>query len=54
MKEEDGAINYKIEVAANRYDMLCMEGLVKGIRAFLEIDQAPTYKLLDVKGIEVL
>lgn len=32
---------YKIEVAANRYDMLCIEGIARALRVFLELDEAP-------------
>lgn len=26
---------YKIDIPANRYDLLCLEGLVQGLRVFL-------------------
>lgn len=29
-------ILYKIDVPANRYDLLCLEGLVTGLLVFLE------------------
>ncbi len=32
---------YKIEIPANRYDLLCLEGLSTALRVFLGIDQAP-------------
>ncbi|BFZ23595.1 hypothetical protein BsWGS_26634 [Bradybaena similaris] len=38
------AIEYKIEIPANRYDLLCIEGLVRGLRIFLEKEKAPRYK----------
>ncbi|CAG5125031.1 unnamed protein product, partial [Candidula unifasciata] len=38
------AIEYKIDIPANRYDLLCIEGLVRGLRIFLEIDKTPRYK----------
>ena len=31
---EDG--NYKIDIPANRYDLLCTEGLSRALRVFLE------------------
>lgn len=37
---------YKIEVPANRYDLLCMEGLVRGLLVFLKKMEAPRYKPL--------
>lgn len=36
---------YKIEVAANRYDMLCLEGIVANFRAYLNIEQLPRYAI---------
>mmetsp|Transcript_20435 Transcript_20435/g.29945 ORF Transcript_20435/g.29945 Transcript_20435/m.29945 type:complete len:644 (-) Transcript_20435:580-2511(-) len=34
---------YKIDVPANRYDLLCMEGLTRALLIFLEKLDAPTY-----------
>ena len=34
---------YKIEVPANRYDLLCLEGISKAFKIFLEKDKAPEY-----------
>ncbi|WVO19858.1 phenylalanine-tRNA ligase, beta subunit [Cryptococcus decagattii] len=35
----------KIEIPANRYDLLCIEGLARALRIFLENDVPPSYKL---------
>eukprot|EP00761_Pharyngomonas_kirbyi_P014487 gb/GECH01014517.1/.p1 GENE.gb/GECH01014517.1/~~gb/GECH01014517.1/.p1 ORF type:complete len:591 (+),score=151.28 gb/GECH01014517.1/:1-1773(+) len=35
---------YKIEVAANRYDLLCTEGIVRALKVFLGQIQPPIYK----------
>lgn len=35
------AVVYKIDVPANRYDILCMEGLSRALRIFLEMEQPP-------------
>ncbi|XP_065842811.1 phenylalanine--tRNA ligase beta subunit-like [Oscarella lobularis] len=43
------AIIYKIEVPANRYDLLCMEGLVRGLCVFLNKMDAPRYKSIPGK-----
>ncbi|KAJ0768792.1 putative phenylalanine--tRNA ligase [Helianthus annuus] len=53
LKEEDEIggdeeIIYKIDVPANRYDLLCLEGLVQSLRIFLGIDSVPKYKLADI------
>ncbi|KAM8953971.1 phenylalanine--tRNA ligase beta subunit [Pelodytes ibericus] len=37
-------ILFKIDVPANRYDLLCLEGLVRGIQVFKERIEAPRYK----------
>lgn len=39
VEESIGASNdviYKIDIPANRYDLLCLEGLVNGLQIFLE------------------
>ncbi|KAI0750829.1 phenylalanyl-tRNA synthetase [Daedaleopsis nitida] len=35
----------KIEIPANRYDLLCIEGIARALRVFLGLDQPPQYKL---------
>ncbi|KAF8607952.1 phenylalanyl-tRNA synthetase [Ceratobasidium sp. AG-I] len=40
----------KIEIPANRYDMLCIEGIARALRIFLEKEKAPDYKLASVPG----
>ncbi|KAI3939223.1 hypothetical protein MKX01_002091 [Papaver californicum] len=42
---EDEEVIYKIEILANRYDLLCIEGLVRALRIFLGLDEIPTYTL---------
>ncbi|KAI4882224.1 hypothetical protein NFI96_025672 [Prochilodus magdalenae] len=37
-------ILYKIDVPANRHDLLCLEGLVRGLQVFKERGEAPRYK----------
>ncbi|XP_058791120.1 phenylalanine--tRNA ligase beta subunit [Phymastichus coffea] len=45
-------ILYKIDVPANRYDLLCMEGLVTGLLIFLEKIPVPYYKTVKPKNIQ--
>ena len=40
---------YKIDVPANRYDLLCIEGLVSALRVFLQIDPIPAFNVLPPK-----
>ncbi|KAF8351341.1 phenylalanyl-tRNA synthetase subunit beta [Amanita rubescens] len=42
----------KIEVPANRYDLLCIEGIARALRIFLEKGEAPRYKLVYPPGGE--
>ncbi|KAG8956768.1 phenylalanine--tRNA ligase subunit beta [Tulasnella sp. 424] len=37
----------KIEVPANRYDLLCIEGIARALRVFLQKQTAPVYKLVE-------
>ena len=39
------SVIYKIDVPANRYDLLCIEGLCRGIRIFLGDQEAPVYTI---------
>ncbi|XP_066137221.1 phenylalanine--tRNA ligase beta subunit isoform X3 [Saccopteryx bilineata] len=41
---------YKIDVPANRYDLLCLEGLVRGLQVFKERIKPPVYKRVMPKG----
>ncbi|KAF9534193.1 hypothetical protein CPB83DRAFT_843841 [Crepidotus variabilis] len=43
----------KIEIPANRYDLLCIEGIARALRAFLQKADTPTYKLVYPPGGEV-
>lgn len=45
---EDEEVIYKIEIPANRYDLLCLEGLAQALRIFLGKDEVPNYKVLDL------
>ena len=37
---------YKIDVPANRYDLLCVEGISRGLRVFMGDMDAPTYRVV--------
>ena len=41
---EDDPVVYKIDVPANRYDLLCLEGLVLALRVFLGKEESPDYR----------
>ncbi|TBU49584.1 phenylalanyl-tRNA synthetase [Dichomitus squalens] len=42
----------KIEIPANRYDLLCIEGIARALRIFLGLDKPPKYKLAYPPGGE--
>ncbi|GFZ07659.1 tRNA synthetase beta subunit family protein [Actinidia rufa] len=51
---EDEEVIYKIEVAANRYDLLCLEGLAQALRTFIGLDPIPVYTVASIKGESML
>ncbi|XAR63860.1 Phenylalanine--tRNA ligase [Bertholletia excelsa] len=51
---EDEEVIYKIEVAANRYDLLCLEGLAQALRIFIGLDPIPTYTLANIGNNSML
>ena len=38
-------IVYKVEVPANRYDLLCLEGIAMALKCYLSNGKLPTYKV---------
>ena len=48
--EEGEEVLYKIEVPANRYDLLCLEGLSRALRIFGGLEPAPTFSLVEPPG----
>ncbi|PRQ16427.1 putative phenylalanine--tRNA ligase [Rosa chinensis] len=46
--DEDEEVIYKIDIPANRYDLLCLEGLSQALRIFEKKDEVPQYKLANV------
>ncbi|EGF81402.1 hypothetical protein BATDEDRAFT_19136 [Batrachochytrium dendrobatidis JAM81] len=37
---------YRIDIPANRYDMLCVEGISRAIKTYLELGSPPTYTVV--------
>eukprot|EP00271_Cylindrocystis_brebissonii_P019754 TRINITY_DN619_c0_g2_i1.p1 TRINITY_DN619_c0_g2~~TRINITY_DN619_c0_g2_i1.p1 ORF type:complete len:638 (+),score=131.05 TRINITY_DN619_c0_g2_i1:205-2118(+) len=46
--QQDEEVIYKIEVPANRYDLLCLEGLARALRVFLGREPIPQFRLADM------
>ena len=49
VKGTDERPQLKIEVPANRYDMLCIEGIAQALNEFLGNSESPKYTLNPVK-----
>lgn len=45
LSSHSDAVLYKIDVPANRYDLLCVEGIARALRIFLEKERPPRYAL---------
>jgi hypothetical protein len=43
-------IIYKIDIPANRYDMLCLEGIARALNIFRGRQAPPTFRLADMAG----
>ena len=50
-KEASDEVLYKIDIPANRYDMLCLEGIARALNIFNRRIPVPQYKLRDMTGI---
>jgi phenylalanyl-tRNA synthetase beta subunit len=50
--DEAGETVWKVEIAANRYDLLCIEGLARALRIFLNKEATPVGSLvrLELRG----
>lgn len=43
----DDTVIYKIDIPANRYDLLCIEGIARSLRIFKGLQPAPVYSLVE-------
>jgi phenylalanyl-tRNA synthetase beta chain len=43
---------YKIEVPANRYDLLCLEGIAMALRCYIHSDKLPTFTVTKPEKME--
>ncbi|KAF3944713.1 hypothetical protein CMV_028843 [Castanea mollissima] len=55
-EESDGdeEVIYKIEVPANRYDLLCLEGIAQALRIFNGQQEIPTYEVANISPKSML
>eukprot|EP00882_Tetradesmus_deserticola_P022463 GHRQ01024373.1.p1 GENE.GHRQ01024373.1~~GHRQ01024373.1.p1 ORF type:complete len:412 (+),score=157.30 GHRQ01024373.1:352-1587(+) len=50
LQEASEDVIYKIDIPANRYDMLCLEGIARALNIFKGRLEAPQYRLADMKA----
>ena len=50
VEEASDDVIYKIDIPANRYDMLCLEGIARALNIFRGRIPAPIYTLADMSG----
>eukprot|EP01048_Picozoa_sp_COSAG05_P008626 COSAG05_NODE_666_length_8006_cov_12.857595_2_plen_723_part_00 len=46
LEESPEEVIYKLDIPANRYDLLCIEGVVRALRIFLGNEAVPVYKMV--------
>lgn len=49
VEDPDTGVAFKIEVGANRYDLLCIEGIARSLRVYLGLESPPRYQLVPAK-----
>ena len=47
LEKYDKSVEYAIDVPANRYDLLCMEGMARALRIFLGLEKTPSFTLVE-------
>jgi len=47
--EEEGEIVYKMDIPANRYDLLCIQGIVQALNTFRQTQKEPIFKKIEGK-----
>lgn len=47
---KDEEVIYRIDIPANRYDMLCLEGIARALNIFRGTLQGVDYQLADMNG----
>ncbi|KAG6493736.1 hypothetical protein ZIOFF_048737 [Zingiber officinale] len=52
--DEDEEVIFKIGVAANRYNLLCLEGIAWALRIFIEKEASPLYTVTNVSLESIL
>ena len=50
VSDADDEIIYRIDIPANRYDMMCLEGIARALNIFRWKQKCVHYSLADMKG----
>ncbi len=53
-KDASDEVLYKIDIPANRYDMLCLEGIARALNIFNRSIAVPHYRVASMTGIKRL
>lgn len=53
-KDVSEEIIFRIEIPANRYDLLCLEGLAAGLLVFQNLTKQPTYEVSKIREPQTL
>lgn len=54
LSQTSNRIVYMIDIPANRYDLLCPEGLTRALRVYLGLESPPQFKLIEKTPSEVI
>ncbi len=52
-KDASEEILYKIDIPANRYDMLCLEGIARALNIFNQRLSKIQYRLANMQGVRI-
>ena len=50
VSDADDEVIYRIDIPANRYDMLCLEGIARALNIFRRKQKRIAYRLADMTG----
>jgi len=50
LAQKDDAVVYKIDVPANRYDLLCVEGVARALRCYLGLSEPSKFNLVNAQN----
>lgn len=51
LSDADDEVIYRIDIPANRYDMMCLEGIARALNIFRSKQRGISYRLADMTGL---